>query len=104
MKKNETTYSVKSMKEYEPELFEDGKGTGKTCIRVYVCITRKTLGLGGLKDQYSYGGFSLNAHITLEQAEKLLSVDQDLTGKVIFIGDPGVQEDGRPGFYTAQLI
>ena len=32
------------------------------------------------------------------------SVDQDLTGKVIFIGDPGVQEDGRPGFYTAQLI
>lgn len=102
--KNETTYSVKKMKQYTPAVFENGKATGETCIRVYVCVERKTLGLGGLKDQYSYGGFSLNRDITLEQAKELLTEGQDLTGQVIFIGDPGIQEDGRPGYYTAQLV
>ncbi len=103
MKKNETNYSVKSMKQYEPTVYVDGKPTDKTCIRVYVCIERKTI-WEGLKDQYSYGGFSLNAGITLEQAKELLTEGQDLTDRVIFVGEPGVQEDGRPGFYTAQLI
>ena len=103
MKKNETTYSVKKMKQYTPAVYENGKPTGETCIRVYVCIERKTI-WEGLKDQYSYGGFSLNRDITLEQAKELLTEGQDLTGRVIFIGEPGIQEDGRPGYYTAQLI
>jgi len=79
-------YLIKSLTEYQSEIYENGQPTGKKGPR------------GGLKDQTFTGGMSLNRGVSLADAQAQLAEGQDVTGQVKFIGD--ADEDG---FFQAVL-
>ncbi len=91
-------YLIKSLTEYQSEIYENGQPTGKKGPRVWVCIQQVTTAFGGLKDQTFTGGMSLNRGVSLADAEAQLAEGQDVTGQVKFIGD--ADEDG---FFQAVL-
>jgi len=92
-------YVVKSLTEYESEIYENGVPTGKRGKRVYLCVEKISQGLKGLKDQRSWGGISLNRGVSLADAQSKLPDGSDITGSVRFEGD--ADDDG---FYKAVLV
>ncbi len=91
-------YLIKSLTEYQSEIYENGQPTGKKGPRVWVCIQQVTTALGGLKDQTLTGGMALNRGVSIADAKAQLSEGMDVTDQVKFIGDP--DEDG---FFQAVL-